>query len=93
MLVASFTLVLAGNPQVDKLFEDYFEWKIDTFKVSLLFEYTTIIVTNKYLFSNIITRQDMTNMLEKSMITPKNDFEELEMIVRIFEIKQIHFCN
>ena len=35
MLVASFTLVLAGNPQVDKLFEDYFEWKIDTFKVSL----------------------------------------------------------
>ena len=56
MLVASFTLVIAGNPQVDKLFEDYFEWKIDTFKVSLLFEYTTIIVTNKYLFSNIITR-------------------------------------
>ena len=35
MLVASFTHVLAGNPQVDKLFEDYFEWKIDTFKVSL----------------------------------------------------------
>ena len=35
MLVASFTLVLAGNPQVDKLFEDYFEWKIDTFKVRL----------------------------------------------------------
>ena len=32
-------------------------------------------------------------MLEKSMITPKNDFEELEMIVRIFEIEQIHFCN
>ena len=92
MLVASFTLVIAGNPQVDKLFEDYFEWKIDTFKVSLLLEYTTIVI-DKYLFSNIITRQDMTNMLEKSMITPKNDFEELEMIVRIFNIEQIHFCN
>ena len=44
MLVASFTLVIAGNPQVDKLFEDYFEWKIDTFKVSLLLEYTTIVI-------------------------------------------------
>ena len=55
MLVASFTLVIAGNPQVDKLFEDYFEWKIDTFKVSLLLEYTTIVI-DKYLFSNIITR-------------------------------------
>ena len=51
MLVASFTLVIAGNPQVDKLFEDYFEWKIDTFKVSLLFEYTTYTSIKEYIFN------------------------------------------
>ena len=32
LLTLSFTAL--GDPQADKLFEDYFEWKIDTFKVS-----------------------------------------------------------
>merc|ERR1712170_283610 len=30
LLTLSFTV--SGDPQADKLFEDYFEWKIDTFK-------------------------------------------------------------
>ena len=29
-------VVKAENPQADKLFQDYFEWKIDTFKVNFM---------------------------------------------------------
>ena len=32
-----FTLSRAENQQVNRLLEDYFEWKLDTFKVSNYF--------------------------------------------------------
>ena len=54
MLVASLTLVLAGNPQVDKLFEDYFEWKIDTFRVSFLSWIPKELSLMKSIFSAIL---------------------------------------
>ena len=39
LFVILFTLSRAENQQVNKLLDDYFEWKIDTFKVTYLFTF------------------------------------------------------
>ena len=39
LFVILFTFSRAENQQVNKLLDDYFEWKIDTFKVTYLFTF------------------------------------------------------